>query len=531
LDYRVGFAAIVCMLLFGIGCPAEVVTLDDDSPEPGPTVIEGTVADTTGALVDGVLVSALLSGTSVASDTTEGGGAFSMEVTNAGAYAVTATGKTGLIAFTGLDSIDAVEGATGTVDLSARDMHALALVAPLGDLDATAGSTVTLPALDWQVWSREGCPGCSHSIVVGLDGTPEATLPVSVPGLYPGASDSEAFQLTAPSTPGTYTIWATRYATGTEDALDLYTERFPSSTRIDTEFLEIGTLTTEVVPATRTLFAAIPDPVEIRFNAAGDLFVANSGITSGTSGSASPVRVLTPPSTAYADFGDDIVDPDALIVDPTGSVATQAGAVLVGGGYAFGVNDSSHVTEIAPDGSTTAPLIETSGDTLSNPSSFAFLSPDTLLISNYGSNSLSVLFRDGGGQLRLEAFYAANDTTEGMISVEVLDGAVYAVTGTGRLAKVDLNGTELSADLWPAVFSGKPAKIAADVFGDFGDRLLIATDDGLLMAMDTGTGEFERIGAFVFSNPVFGMAVSPVDGVLYVAESVAGEIWKVELTP
>ena len=216
--------------------------LPDTSPEPA--VIQGTVTDTAGVAVDGALVTALLGGVGVETDLTEGG-FFTMEVADPGAYAVTAVGKTGLIAFAGVDSVDALGGQTSTVDLSVRDMHTLALASPLGDLNAAAGSTVTLPGLDWQVWSREGCPLCSHTIVVGLDGTPEATLLLSVPGLYPGASGTEAFQLTAPSIPGTYTIWAVRFAARTDDALALYTERFPSQSRIDTEFLEIGTLTVQ----------------------------------------------------------------------------------------------------------------------------------------------------------------------------------------------------------------------------------------------------------------------------------------------
>ena len=74
-------------------------------------------------------------------------------------------------------------------------------------------------------------------------------------------------------------------------------------------------------------------------------------------------------------------------------------------------------------------------------------------------------------------------------------------------------------------------KIAVDTFGLFGGRLLVATSDGRLMAMDPGTQALERIGAFIFANPVFGMAVSPTNGALYVAESVTGSIWKVEPGP
>jgi DNA-binding beta-propeller fold protein YncE len=281
-------------------------------------------------------------------------------------------------------------------------------------------------------------------------------------------------------------------------------------------------------PYTRSLFVQVDDPVEIRFNEAGDMFVANSGISQGNAPEG-PIRRVTP-AGAVAVFGDSVADPDALIVDLTGSVATVAGAVLVGGSFDF-VNDSSRIWEIAPDGSTTDVLIEGSGADLTNPSSFAFLPGGELLISNFGSNSLSRLSRDTGGTLLLEPFYQDASAADGMISVEVLDGTVYAVTGSAKLAEVDGTGTEVTADLWASRFGGDPAKIAVGTSGAFDGWLFVATTEGRLYALDTATDTWTAVGTFTFDNPVFGMAVSPVDGALYVAESVTGNIWKVEPTP
>jgi hypothetical protein len=89
--------------------------------------------------------------------------------------------------------------------------------------------------------------------------------------------------------------------------------------------------TVEVVcrPYARSVFVQIDDPVEIRFGPAGDLFVGNSGISMGNAPTGKIRRVT--PAGSITDFGDEVYDPDALIVDVAGSIASQAGAVLVGG--------------------------------------------------------------------------------------------------------------------------------------------------------------------------------------------------------
>lgn len=277
---------------------------------------------------------------------------------------------------------------------------------------------------------------------------------------------------------------------------------------------------------TRTPFTVVPDAFEIRFNRAGDMFVANSGVSQGNAPSGPIRRVLADGSVS--DHSTAIADPDALIVDTLGSIASQIGAILVGGSLDF-ANDINHLTEVAPDGSTTTELLQASSPNLSNPSSFAFLPDATLLITNFDDNSISRLSNAGG--LQLAPFYQANDAPTGMISVEVHAGSVFVVTGGGALAQLDLSGSEISQNIWPTSLDGAPAKIAADVGGNFGNRLLIVSSARQLVAYDPGTNAFERLGAFTFDNPVFGMTVSPVDGALYVSESVSGQIWRVVATP
>jgi hypothetical protein len=126
--------------------------------DPEPTVIQGFVLDTAASPnpVSGVWASAALNEMVVSVDTSDALGFFLHDVATGGDYAAVAVGKLGLLAFSVRDSVQVATGDTPVASLNARAGASLAFTNGVGDLTAAAGATVTLPALDWQVWSRTG---------------------------------------------------------------------------------------------------------------------------------------------------------------------------------------------------------------------------------------------------------------------------------------------------------------------------------------------------------------------------------------
>lgn len=272
----------------------------------------------------------------------------------------------------------------------------------------------------------------------------------------------------------------------------------------------------------RTRFATVDVPVEIDFDLQGNLFVGSNAVDS--------VRIVrvTPDGNA-SPFGEKVIDPDALIVDKNG-VFSEVGA---GGVLVSGADDSqytsNHVTGIKADGSGNVVLIQSAPPLLSNPSSFAFLSDGTLLVANYGNSTVSVLGGDGSGGYTLDLFYTVPAGGDGLSSMVAAGGSVYVRTGSQTIVELDESGDEVRANLWPAEFSGQPGALAVDVKGDLFDGDLLAAEAGPLgriHRMDRTTRTWSTVGNLVFEFPIFGMAVSPVDGALYVAER-EGQIWRV----
>jgi len=278
-------------------------------------------------------------------------------------------------------------------------------------------------------------------------------------------------------------------------------------------------------PFTRSLFATVIDAFTIDFNGTGDLFVGNTGKSVNIPG-LTYVRKVTP-ALEITDFGDRVSDPDIVLVDKLGSIASVPQSVLVGGITDFGTAQS-RITEITPDGTTT-PLIEITGPTLSNPSAFAFLPNGKLLIGNYGSNTVSVLSKDPQGALSLAEFYT-DISTDGFVAVAFHKGVVYVITRSGKLTTLDESGGVIKDDLWSASgILSPPTALAADISDVFFDGDLLVATGTRLFLMDTDSEEFSSVGNFTFDNGIFGLAVSPRqgDGGLYVSEGDAGQIWRV----
>ncbi len=284
------------------------------------------------------------------------------------------------------------------------------------------------------------------------------------------------------------------------------------------------TVTVTEAPATYTAtpFAMVDVPVEIDFDLHGNLFVGSNALDS--------VRIVkVTPDGDVSPFGDKVIDPDALIVDKNGFLSE----VGVGGVLVSGADDSqytnNHVTGIKADGSGNVVLVESAPPLLSNPSSFAFLSDGGLLIANYGNSTVSVLRSDGTGGFTLYPFYADPAGGDGLGSMVSVDGRVYVRTGSPTIIELGENAGEVTADLWPAGSSREPGALAVDVKGDLFDGDLLAAEAGpfgRIHRMDRVTRTWSTLGSLAFESPIYGLAVSPIDGALYVADR-DGQIWKV----
>jgi DNA-binding beta-propeller fold protein YncE len=142
---------------------------------------------------------------------------------------------------------------------------------------------------------------------------------------------------------------------------------------------------------------------------------------------------------------------------------------------------------------------------------------------------VSVLSRDGAGGFTLALFYEVAAGGDGLGSMVSVDGKVYVRTGSQTIVELDETATEVATNLWPATSSRDPGALAVDVKGDlFGGDLLVAEAGplGRIHRMDRETDTWSTLGNLVFEFPIYGMAVSPVDGDLYVAER-DGNIWRV----
>ncbi|HSG09916.1 MAG TPA: Ig-like domain-containing protein [Longimicrobiales bacterium] len=353
-----------------------------------------------------------------------------------------------------------------------------------------------------------------ESVSVTADATITSGASVSVPTTWSLGNGTVA-SVTAQT--GSNTATVTGLAPGTT------TLRATAGTK------ESGPVALTVTPSAttyaRSVFATVPDAITIDFDAQGNLFVGNTGVTMGGNDVYAHVRKVTPQADTTR-FGAAVADPDALLVDRQARVSTLgANALLVTGAYDSQYSNN-HVTEIKADGSVTRALVESAPPLLSNPSALAFLPNGDLLVGNYGNSTVTRVRRTGNGALELVPFYADNSAANGLGSVVVLDQVVYVVTGSKKLTALDTAGAVIALDRWPSGGSAKPALLAVDGSGNFGDGLIVAASDGTLWRMDTSGSQLARVGDFTFTPPIYGVGISPADGALYVLEQ-SGTIWKV----
>lgn len=157
-------------------------------------------------------------------------------------------GSDGLASITSVAStaITALDPATGIIsgttiwntccyflDLSNVNLNGLGT-----SISVAPGNSISLTA-DYTIWSRSGCPGCIDWIAVGIESDGQDAYYVGIPGRYPGRSGSASITLTAPSSTGSYRVYALLSPVYTEsDALSHYESDFPDTAN----FIPIGTI-------------------------------------------------------------------------------------------------------------------------------------------------------------------------------------------------------------------------------------------------------------------------------------------------
>ncbi len=270
------------------------------------------------------------------------------------------------------------------------------------------------------------------------------------------------------------------------------------------------------------IFASVIDPFHLAFDSDGNLFAGrdNSGSV-GSPATAARIHKISP-GGVVVEFGPSIDDPDGVVVDIDGAVATLGDTVLVASLLDDG-SGLSRITQISPDGSSYSTLIQGTSPILTNPQQLAFDSTGKLLWVNCGSPTSvdTVGFFDG---TNLGVFGSVNvNTCLGGIAIGP-DGQVFVSDfGNGTVKVLASDGTLLD----PAFVTGLnlPDAMAFDTIGLFDDKLyVVERGNGQILSIDPDSGDTE-VFATDFDGP-FGLAFGP-DGCLYVSEFNTDTVWKI----
>ena len=147
----------------------------------------------------------------------------------------------------------------------------------------------------------------------------------------------------------------------------------------------------QVPGAVTVIYASVPDPYLISFGADGALYVGRDNYgTGGPNEEPFKIRRVGPGGSPVAEFGDAAIpDPDAVIVDRTGTVSGLAGAVLVGG---MTGPHTGQISRVAPDG--TVSVLFGPSNLYLNPNGFAFDALGRLLFTEWSQGRV---YRTDGG--------------------------------------------------------------------------------------------------------------------------------------
>ena len=270
------------------------------------------------------------------------------------------------------------------------------------------------------------------------------------------------------------------------------------------------------------VFAEVTDPFHLAFDSIGNLFVGrdNSG-SGGSASSAARIHKVSPDGSTVVEFGDAIDDPDGLIVDIDGAVATLGPNTVLVASLLNDGSGNSRITQISPEGSITSTLVEGSPPALTNPQQLVFDSSGNLLYVNCDRSVGSVGIFDGSN---LSVFGSVDvNTCLGGIAVGPHGRVFVSDFDNGKVKVLDSGGNLEDSDF--VVGLSSPDAMAFDTTGQFGGKLLVVERaNGQIRSIDPATGETE-VFATGFARP-FGLAFGP-DGCLFVSEFDTDTVWRI----
>lgn len=325
--------------------------------------------------------------------------------------------------------------------------------------------------------------------------TPVVEARIDVPYTYDAAAkdpDSDPVTYSLLAGPATMTIDSMtgriRWVSTTQDSND--TNR---------------TIRLNVVGLTVEVYASLPEPTQLAFDSAGNLYVGRNEPSPGFTNSLS-IRRIPFASRIVSDYGPPTPDPDTVLFDSLGTISSVQGSVLVGGSL-FSPQYPGVVWAIFPD-QTTNRLFGPS-NTLGNVSSMRFDSTGRLLFVNRDNGDVLV----STGNFPTVLFHAANDGST--IAIGSTD-RIYHSGRDGTIRVYDSNGTlvnnAFSTGLGPVppLGVGPGGMWANDLYTvrQDGGQLLRISEQGAITVLGDG---FTNIQDIAF-GPDGAMYVSDYDG-------------------
>jgi sugar lactone lactonase YvrE len=273
-----------------------------------------------------------------------------------------------------------------------------------------------------------------------------------------------------------------------------------------------------VVPGfTVSTYAQAPGAVRMDFDAAGVLYVGNAS----NSLSGAQISRVAPGGGVATAFGPSVFDPDAVVIDRTGSVTGVPGAVVVGGSSSAAA--AAALTAIRPDQTSFAIIPPSSLG--ANPSDLAIDSTGRLLFTDFGDGdpAKAAVFALSQGTLTrlfIESAGAEPDSmtldTQDRIYTTGSDGVIRIHDASGAL----LNGTFVTGlGSFPLIEFARGGAFGSDLYA-------LSNTAGTLLRIDS-SGLATVIGSG-FANTSADLAFGP-DGALYVSQLSDNTILRIAL--
>lgn len=254
-------------------------------------------------------------------------------------------------------------------------------------------------------------------------------------------------------------------------------------------------------------FVDIQVPILISIDASGNVYAGHDPPGGGT-GEPARIRLVSPDGSSVTSIGDLIPDPDAVIVDAQGHLAT-AGNIIVGSGA------SAHtLREVNPVTGATSGLL--SGSPIVNPHEMVFDSQGRLYVGQIG---FPVLVVDQGSASNFASFSGHNPLAT---AIDESDQLYVGLGDNSEVYRLDVDGilpTQLVATV-----PGSLTTVEYSAIGPLSGSLFVGTGEGDIYELNPQTGGVELFatGFGVVRDIQFNSG-----GVMYVSDETGDVIWTV----